>query len=142
MTGHESGGAPSWRRQEPVWSVITSYSIHYTKLYELLVWGVIASLYVSSLALLVMNLPMVKVFTKVLQMPDWALVPNIIVLSFLGVYSVNGSTFSLMVMIVLGVFAYVLRKLHYPMAPVILGFVLGELIVITSYSIHYTKLYE
>jgi putative tricarboxylic transport membrane protein len=92
-----------------------------------LVWGVIASLYVSCLALLVMNLPMVKIFTKVLQMPDWALVPGIVVLSFLGVFSANGSTFSLAVMIILGVFAYILRKLHYPMAPVILGFVLGEL---------------
>jgi putative tricarboxylic transport membrane protein len=92
-----------------------------------LVWGVIASLYVSCLALLVMNLPMVKIFTKILRLPDWALVPGIVVLSFLGVFSANGSTFSLVVMIILGVFAYILRKLQYPMAPVILGFVLGEL---------------
>ncbi|HXV21656.1 MAG TPA: tripartite tricarboxylate transporter permease [Desulfuromonadales bacterium] len=92
-----------------------------------LVWGVIASMYIATAALLVMNLPMVKIFTKVLQLPDWILIPGIVVLSVLGVFSVNGSTFSLLVMIGLGVFAYILRTLNYPMAPVVLGFVLGEL---------------
>jgi len=92
-----------------------------------LVWGLVASMYVGNLMLLVINLPMVKLFTKILQVPYWLLVPSVIVMAFVGVYSVNASTFSLLVAIVLGVFGYMLRKLEYPMAPVILGFVLGEI---------------
>ena len=90
-----------------------------------LVWGLIASMYVGNLMLLIMNFPMVRIFTKILQIPYWLLVPSVIVLAFVGVYSVNMSTFALFLTIILGVFGYFLRKLHYPMAPIILGFVLG-----------------
>lgn len=93
----------------------------------LLVWGLIASMYIGNVALLVINLPMVGVFTKILQVPYWLLVPSVIVLAFVGVYSVNMSTFALLLSLVLGVLGYFLRKLHYPMAPVILGFVLGKI---------------
>ena len=93
----------------------------------LLVWGLIASMYIGNVALLVINFPMVRVFTKILQVPYWLLVPSVIVLAFVGVYSVNMSTFALLLSIILGVLGYFLRKLHYPMAPVILGFVLGRI---------------
>lgn len=92
-----------------------------------LVWGLIASMYIGNVMLLVINFPLVRVFTKILQVPYWLLVPAVIVLAFVGVYSVNSSTFSLGVAIALGVLGYFLRKLHYPMAPVILGFVLCEI---------------
>jgi len=59
--------------------------------------------------------------------PYWLLVPSVIVLAFVGVYSVNASTFSMGMAILLGVLGYFLRKLNYPMAPVILGFVLCEI---------------
>ncbi|MBE0496184.1 MAG: tripartite tricarboxylate transporter permease [Campylobacterales bacterium] len=93
----------------------------------LLVWGLIASMYVGNIMLLIMNFPLVRVFTKILQIPYWLLVPSVVVLAFVGVYSVNMSTFALFLAILLGVLGYFLRKLHYPMAPVILGFVLGEI---------------
>ncbi|MDD3344141.1 MAG: tripartite tricarboxylate transporter permease [Sulfurospirillaceae bacterium] len=92
-----------------------------------LVWGLIASMYVGNIMLLVINFPLVRVFTKILQVPYWLLVPSVIVLAFVGVYSVNSSTFSLGMATLLGVLGYFLRKLHYPMAPVILGFVLCEI---------------
>ena len=92
-----------------------------------LVWGLIASMYVGNIMLLVINFPLVRVFTKILQVPYWLLVPSVIVLAFVGVYSVNASTFSLGMATMLGVLGYLLRKLHYPMAPVILGFVLCEI---------------
>lgn len=92
-----------------------------------IVWGLIASMYLGNIMLLVINLPLVKLFTKILQVPYWILVPSVIVLAFVGVYSVNLSTYSLMIAIILGVFGYILRKLHYSMAPIILGFVLGEI---------------
>jgi putative tricarboxylic transport membrane protein len=93
----------------------------------ILVWGLIASMYVGNIMLLVINFPLVRVFTKILQVPYWLLVPSVIVLAFVGVYSVNASTFSLGMATMLGVLGYFLRKLHYPMAPVILGFVLCEI---------------
>lgn len=93
----------------------------------LLVWGLIASMYIGNIMLLIMNFPMVRVFTKILQIPYWLLVPSVIVLAFVGVYSVNMSTYALFLTIILGILGYFLRKLHYPMAPVILGFVLGKI---------------
>ena len=92
-----------------------------------LVWGLIASMYVGNILLLVINFPLVRVFTKILLIPYWLLVPSVIVLAFVGVYSVNASTFSMGMAILLGVLGYFLRKLNYPMAPVILGFVLCEI---------------
>lgn len=92
-----------------------------------LVWGLIASMYIGNVMLLVINFPLVRVFTKILQVPYWLLVPSVIVLAFVGVYSVNTSTFALLLAIILGVLGYFLRKLHYPMAPVILGYVLGKI---------------
>ncbi len=92
-----------------------------------LVWGLIASLFVANVMLLFINIPMVGVFTKVLKLPNWALVPGILAVSAVGVYSVHATTFDLMLMSGLGVAGYVLRKQGMPMAPLILGFVLGDL---------------
>lgn len=93
-----------------------------------LVWGLIASMFIGNTMLLFINIPMIRIFTKILLVPHWLLVSGIIVLSFVGVFSVNGSIFSLFVMILLGVASYILRKLNFPLPPLILGFVLGELI--------------
>jgi len=92
-----------------------------------LVWGLIASLFIANVMLLVINIPMVRVFTKVLQLPNWALVPGILAVSAVGVYSVHATTFDLMLMSGLGIAGYLLRKQGMPMAPLILGFVLGDL---------------
>lgn len=92
-----------------------------------LVWGLIASLFIANVMLLVINIPMVGVFTKVLQLPNWALVPGILAVSAVGVFSVHATTFDLMLMSGLGVAGYLLRKQGMPMAPLILGFVLGDL---------------
>lgn len=93
----------------------------------LLVWGLIASMYVGNLMLLIMNMPMVKIFTKILQVPYWLLVPSVIVLALVGIYSVNFSTFSFLVAIAFGVLGYFLRKFHFSMATIILGYVLGPI---------------
>ncbi len=92
-----------------------------------LVWGLIASLFIANVMLLFINIPMVGVFTKVLRLPNWALVPGILAVSAVGVYSVHATTFDLMLMSGLGVAGYLLRKQGLPMAPLILGFVLGDL---------------
>lgn len=92
-----------------------------------LVWGLIASLFLANVILLVLNIPLVGVFTKVLSVPNWLLVPGIVAVSSVGVYAVHATTFDLVLMTVLGFVAYLLRKQGIPMAPLILGFVLGDM---------------
>jgi len=93
-----------------------------------LVWGLIASMIIGNFMLLAMNIPMIRIFTRILSVPNWALVPGILAVSTVGVYAIHATTFDLVLMTVLGVAGYLLRKLQMPMAPLILGFVLGELI--------------
>lgn len=92
-----------------------------------LVWGLIASLFLANVILLVINIPMVGLFTKVLQVPNWVLVPGILAVSAVGVYAVHATTFDLILMAVFGVAGYLLRKQKVLMAPLILGFVLGDM---------------
>lgn len=92
-----------------------------------LVWGLIASLFVANVILLVLNIPLVGVFTRVLSVPNWLLVPGIVAVSSVGVYAVHATTFDLVLMTGLGFAAYLLRKQGIPMAPLILGFVLGDM---------------
>jgi putative tricarboxylic transport membrane protein len=91
------------------------------------VWGLIASLFIANVILLLMNIPLVGMFTRMLSIPSWILVPLITAVSFVGVYGVHSGTFDLVLMVVLGIFGYILRKLDFPTAPIILGFVLAEL---------------
>ncbi len=92
-----------------------------------LVWGLIASLFIGNVMLLLINIPLVGVFTKILRVPNWLLVPGILAISAVGVYAVHATTFDLVLMTVLGIAGYLLRKQGVPMAPLILGFVLGDL---------------
>ena len=92
-----------------------------------LVWGLIASMFIGNVLLLVMNIPMFGLFTRMLNVPNWALVPGILAVSAVGVYAVHATTFDLVLMSILGVVGYLMRKCEVPMAPLILGFVLGEM---------------
>jgi len=90
-----------------------------------LVWGLIASLLIANVVLLLMNVPMVKIFVKILMVPPWILLPGVTMISFVGIYSLSGSYFDLLLMIAFGALGYVLRKLDIPTVPVILGILLG-----------------
>ncbi|MGI9627411.1 MAG: tripartite tricarboxylate transporter permease, partial [Longimicrobiales bacterium] len=90
-------------------------------------WGLAASMYVGNAVLLALNLPLVRVFVKVLQLPRWALMPGVAALSFVAVYAVNQSAFDLILMTAFGVIGLVLRRGGFPLAPIILGLVLGPL---------------
>jgi putative tricarboxylic transport membrane protein len=91
-----------------------------------LVGGLIASLYIGNILLLILNLPLVGIFSRLLMLPNWILVPGILVLSVVGVYSTHASVVSILLMLGIGVLGWVLRKLGFDMAPLILGFVLGK----------------
>lgn len=89
------------------------------------VWGLIASLLIANFVLLLMNVPMVKVFVRILQVPAWVLLPGVTMVSFVGIYSLSSSYFDLLLMVGFGVLGFVLRKLDVPTVPVILGILLG-----------------
>jgi putative tricarboxylic transport membrane protein len=90
-----------------------------------LVWGLVASLYMANLTLLVLNLPMIGLFTRLMMVPTWALMPIVAAVSFVGVFSISNSVFDLQVMIGFGVLGYVLRKLDISLVPMVLGLLLG-----------------
>lgn len=89
------------------------------------VWGLIASLLIANFVLLLMNVPMVKIFVRILQVPPWVLLPGVTMISFVGIYSLSGSYFDLVLMVGFGALGYILRKLDIPTVPVILGILLG-----------------
>ena len=93
----------------------------------MIVGPLIASLAICSVMLVLMNIPLVKLFVKFLQIPNWVLVPGVAAVSMVGVYAVHGTTFDLIVGTLLGGFGYLLRVMNFPMAPFILGFVLGDM---------------
>ncbi|KCV61660.1 tripartite tricarboxylate transporter TctA [Bordetella bronchiseptica] len=92
-----------------------------------LVWGLIASLFIANVLLFIMNVPMVRVFSKVLAVPAWMMVPGILCISYIGVYAINAGTFDLLMVVGIGALGYFLRKFGVPMAPLVLGVVLGDM---------------
>lgn len=93
-----------------------------------LVWGLIASMFIGNVLLLIMNIPLIGLFTRMLDVPNWLLVPGIAAISFVGVYAVHSTTFDLVLMTALGVGGYLVRRMGFPMSPLILGFVLGDML--------------
>jgi putative tricarboxylic transport membrane protein len=89
--------------------------------------GLIASLYIGNIVLLALNLPLAGVFARVLTIPRWVLVPGIAILAFVGVFQLHSNLAAIYLMLIIGVFGYLLRKLGFSLAPVILGYVLGGL---------------
>ncbi|QEY23755.1 tripartite tricarboxylate transporter permease [Neisseria animalis] len=92
-----------------------------------IVWGLIASLFIGNIILLLLNIPLVGLFARMLNTPNYILIPAIAAVSFVGVYAIHSTTFDLILMVGLGVLGYFLRKLNFPLSALILGYVLGEL---------------
>lgn len=90
-------------------------------------WGVVVSMVVGNLVLLVMNIPLLPVFVRIAQIPPAIMATITVVVLVVGAYSINGSLFDVSIMIITGVFGFLLRKLGIPVAPVILAFILGPL---------------
>jgi putative tricarboxylic transport membrane protein len=90
-----------------------------------LVWAVIASLYVGNVMLLVLNLPLVRLWVKLLEMPKPQLYAGILVVATLGAYSVHRSAGDLVLLAAIGILGYGLRRAEMPIAPVMIGLILG-----------------
>jgi putative tricarboxylic transport membrane protein len=93
-----------------------------------LFWGFIASMYVGNLMLLALNLPMVGIFVNVLRVPYSLLYPSIIMFCVVGVYAVNGSVVDVWIALIMGALGYILRKLGFETAPIVLGAILAPMI--------------
>ena len=89
------------------------------------VWGLIASMYIGNVMLLVLNIAFVPAFVSVLKVPYRVLAPLIAIFCVVGVYSVNYSVFDLWLMLGFGLVGYLLNKMDYPLAPLVLALVLG-----------------
>jgi putative tricarboxylic transport membrane protein len=90
-----------------------------------LVWGLIASMYIGNLVLLILNLPLVGVFVRLLYIPIGLLLPMVVSISAIGIFAVNGNIFELYLALGFGVIGYVFRKMAIPVAPLVLSLVLG-----------------
>ncbi|MDF2999267.1 MAG: protein of unknown function transrane [Xanthobacteraceae bacterium] len=93
-----------------------------------LFWGLIASMWVGNLMLVVLNLPLIGIWVRLLTVPYRYLFPAIIVFSAIGVFSVNNNIADVLVMAGMGVLGYVLYKLNCEPAPLLLGFILGPML--------------
>jgi len=91
-------------------------------------WSVIISMYVGNVVLLVLNLPLIPYISRLLRVPRQLLTPIILFFSLMGVYLVSFNTVDLTMMVVIGVIAVVFRILDYPLAPLLLGFILGGML--------------
>ncbi|MEZ4500799.1 MAG: tripartite tricarboxylate transporter permease [Thermomicrobiales bacterium] len=90
-----------------------------------LVWGLIASLYIGNVMLLVLNLPMAGVWVRVLAIPRPLLYAGILVFAGLGTYSLRNSTVDLVVLYLLGIVGFLMRRFEIPVAPAVVGVILG-----------------
>ncbi len=92
-----------------------------------LFWGIVGSMYIGNFMLLVLNIPLIGIWVKILKIPYPVLFPLILLFCLIGVYSVNNNPFEMVVMIVFGIIGYLMKKFGYEGAPLILAFVLSPL---------------
>jgi putative tricarboxylic transport membrane protein len=92
------------------------------------VWAVIASMYIGNVMLLVLNLPMIGVWVRIVRIPFYILGPLIVFCALVGTYSVRFQTFDIWIMLIFGVVGYFMRKLGFPIAPMVLASVLAQML--------------
>ena len=91
-------------------------------------WSVIISMYLGNVVLLILNLPLIPYIARLISIPRQFLIPLILFFSLIGVYLVTFNAFDLYLMVGFAILAAFLRFLNYPLAPILLGFVLGDLL--------------
>lgn len=91
-------------------------------------WGTIVSMYVGNVLLLILNLPLIGLWVRLLKVPYRILFPLILFFCVIGSYSINNSTFDVLVMLIFGIVGYLFRKFGYEPAPLIMAFILGPML--------------
>jgi TctA family transporter len=92
-----------------------------------LFWGLIASMWIGNAMLVILNLPMIGIWVKLLQVPYRLLYPGILIFCCIGTYSLNNNVFDVLMTVVFGVLGWIFVKLECEPAPLLLGFVLGPM---------------
>lgn len=90
-------------------------------------WGVTASMYVGNVMLLILNIPLIPLWVKILRVPYYILYLFIVILCTIGAYSENNSVFDVFTMMVFGVIGFTLRKFNFEPAPLVMAYVLGKM---------------
>jgi putative tricarboxylic transport membrane protein len=93
-----------------------------------LVWGLIASMYIGNVLLLVLNLPLIGMWVRLARVPPRVLLPLILIFCFTGTYAVSNNVFDLYVLATFGVVGWALQRHGFPVAPVVLGLILGPML--------------
>ena len=93
-----------------------------------LFWGAVTSMYIGNAMLLVLNLPLIGLWVKILKIPYRFLFPLILLFCLVGAYSLNNNPSEMAIMVIFGVIGYFLKKFKYPLAPAILALVLGPML--------------
>jgi putative tricarboxylic transport membrane protein len=91
-------------------------------------WGLVASMYIGNVLLVLLNLPLIGLWVQLLKIPYRILLPLILLFCLIGAYSLNNSTFDVMVMIFFGGVGYLMRKFRYESAPLVLAFIMGPIL--------------
>jgi len=91
-------------------------------------WGTIMSMYIGNIMLLVLNLPLIGMWVKILKIPYQILFPLILFFCLIGSYSINNNAVDVIIMLIFGLVGYFMRKFHYEGAPLILAFLLGPML--------------
>lgn len=92
-----------------------------------LFWGLVASMYLGNIMLLILNLPLIPLWIKILKIPYRYLFPMIVVFCIIGAFSINNSQVDIYIMIIFGVLGYIIRKTDFEGAPMVLGIILGPM---------------
>ncbi|KAA1418276.1 tripartite tricarboxylate transporter permease [Mumia zhuanghuii] len=93
-----------------------------------LFWGVVNSMYIGNILLLIMSIPLVGLFVKILQIRGSILAPITVLITLIGVYTVANSTFDIFLVVVFGLLGYLMKKFGFEPGPLVLAFVLGSLL--------------
>jgi putative tricarboxylic transport membrane protein len=92
-----------------------------------LVWGLITSMYIGNIILLILNIPLIRFFVKIMEIPFVLLSPLITLICLIGAYTINNNPVEILIMVILGVFGYFLVKFDYNPTPLMLAFILGPI---------------
>lgn len=96
--------------------------------YPQIFWGTIASMYLGNIMLLILNLPLIGIWVKVLKIPYRILMPLILLFCLIGAYGLNSNIWDIIIMVIFGFLGYILRKFDYEEAPLVLAFILGPIL--------------
>jgi putative tricarboxylic transport membrane protein len=95
---------------------------------QALFWGIITSMYIGNVLLLILNVPLISLFVKILKVPLDIMAPLITMICFIGAYGVNNNVSGILIALIFGLTGYLMRSFQYDPAPLVLAFVLGPLL--------------